>query len=126
MRRQNCSNTPALKHDGRLINSVVRSRKRKRPSALKHGFYAGTPLIPGEDPEEFINLYAELIDEWNPLGPTLRDGVFELADLRWKQRRYRKFMQTKLSLTAFDPRNPAFEGPHCVYSLPALRTRNLF
>ena len=28
-----------------------------------------------------------LIDEWKPSGPTLRDGVFELADLRWKQRR---------------------------------------
>src|SRR5215472_12906449 len=97
MRIEDCSNTPSLKHDGRLINSVVRSRKRKRPNALKHGFYAGTPLIPGEDPDEFNKLYAELIDEWKPSGPTLRDAVFELADLRWKQRRLRRFMQTKLS-----------------------------
>ena len=109
MRRQNCSNTPALKHDGWLINSVVRSRKRKRPNALKHGFYSGAPLIPGEDPDEFNKLYAELIDEWKPSGPTLRDAVFELADLRWKQRRLKKFIQTKLGLTTFDPRNPAFD-----------------
>ena len=109
MRIEDCSNTPSLKHDGRLINSVVRSRKRKRPNALKHGFYAGTPLIPGEDPDEFNKLYAELIDEWKPSGPTLRDGVFELADLRWKQRRLRRFIQTKLSFSRFDPRNPAFD-----------------
>jgi hypothetical protein len=74
---------PAIKHDSRLNNSVTRSRECKRPNALKHGFYSGSPLIPGEDPEEFNNLYAELIDEWKPSGPTLRDGVFELADLRW-------------------------------------------
>jgi gas vesicle protein len=50
-----------------------------------------------------------LICEWKPSGPTLRDGVFELADLRWKQRRLKKFVQTKLSLTTFDPRSPAFD-----------------
>jgi hypothetical protein len=50
-----------------------------------------------------------LIDYWKPSGPILRDGVFELADLRWKQRRLKRFMQTKLSQTAFDSRNPAFD-----------------
>ena len=50
-----------------------------------------------------------MIDEWKPSGPTLRDGVFELADLRWKQRRLRRFIQTKLSFSRFDPRNPAFD-----------------
>jgi hypothetical protein len=109
MRKQIDSIPPTLKHDGRLNNSAVRSRKCKRPNALKHGFYAGAPLIPGEDPGEFNNLYAELICEWKPSGPTLRDGVFELADLRWKQRRLKKFVQTKLSLTTFDPRSPAFD-----------------
>jgi hypothetical protein len=81
--RKHDSIPPALKPDSRLINAVTRSRECKRPNALKHGFYSGSPLIPGEDPEEFNNLYAELIDEWKPSGPTLRDGVFELADLRW-------------------------------------------
>jgi hypothetical protein len=107
MSKRNHYLSPAITHDSRLNNSVV-GRKCKRPNALKHGFYTGAPLIPGEGPDEFNNLYAELIDEWKPSGPTLRDGVFELADLRWKQRRLKRFMQTKLSLTAFDPRNPAF------------------
>jgi hypothetical protein len=109
MRKHNHSIPPVLKHDSRPNSSAVRSRKCKRPNALKHGFYSGTPLIPGEDADEFNKLYAELIDEWKPSGPTLRDGVFELADLRWKQRRLRHSTQTKLSLTAFDPRNPAFD-----------------
>jgi hypothetical protein len=106
MSKRNHYLSPAITHDSRLNNSVVRGRKCKRPNALKHGFYTGAPLIPGEDPDEFNNLYAELIDEWKPSGPTLRDGVFELADLRWKQRRLRRFMQTKLSLTAFDELSP--------------------
>jgi hypothetical protein len=37
MRKHNHSIPPALKHDSRLINSVVRSRKCKRPNAQKHG-----------------------------------------------------------------------------------------
>jgi hypothetical protein len=109
MRKQNESNPPELKRNSWLIDSAVGRSKCKRPNALKHGFYTGAPLIPGEDPDEFNNLYAELIDEWKPSGPTLRDGVFELADLRWKQRRLRRFMQTKLSSTAFDSSNPAFD-----------------
>jgi hypothetical protein len=50
-----------------------------------------------------------LVDEWKPSGPTLRDAVFELADLKWKLRRLRKFIQNKVSLSTFDPRSPAFE-----------------
>ena len=50
-----------------------------------------------------------MIDEWKPSGPTLRDGVFELADLKWKQRRLRKFIQNKVRLSTFDPRSPAFD-----------------
>jgi hypothetical protein len=42
-------------------------------------------------------------------GPTLRDGVFELADLRWKRRRLTKFMQTKLAASTFDPRCASFD-----------------
>ena len=109
MRKQNHAIPPVLRHNSGLNNSVVRSRKCKRPNALKHGFYSEAPLIPGEDPREYQERLAELMDEWKPSGPTLRDGVFELAELRFKQRRLRRSTQTKLSLTAFDPRNPAFD-----------------
>jgi hypothetical protein len=108
MRKQNCSNTPALKDEGRLIYSVVRSRNCKRPNALKHGVFSDAVLIPGEDSGEYKQLLAELMDEWKPAGPTLRDEVIELANLRWKRRRLRKFIQTKLIAAMFDPRCPSF------------------
>ena len=129
MRKQNHLIPPALKHDSRLINAVVRSGKCKRPNAQKHGIYAAAAIIPGEDSREYQELLDELMAEWKPSGPTLREGVVELADLRWKQRRLKKFVQTQLSLTAFDQRNPAFDevwGLTMFYWLPALRTRNLF
>jgi len=96
MRKQIDSIPPTLKHDGRLINSVVRSRKCKRPNALKHGIFSDAVLIPGEDSDEYKQLLADLMDEWKPAGPTLRDEVIELANLMWKRRRLRKFIQTKL------------------------------
>jgi hypothetical protein len=49
-----------------------------------------------------------LISEWHPLGPTLRDAVFDLADLKWRKRRLRKYVQTQLSIYTFDPHHPAF------------------
>ena len=84
MRKQNHAIPPVLRHNSGLNNSAIRSRKCKRPNALKHGFYSEAPLIPGEDPREFQEILAELMDEWKPSGPTLRDGVFELAELRFK------------------------------------------
>jgi hypothetical protein len=106
MRKQNHSLPAALKHE--LINSVVRSRSCKRTNALKHGVFSDAVLIPGEEPREYEQLLAELMDEWKPAGPTLRDEVVELADLRWKRRRLRKFIQTKLIAGMFDPRCPPF------------------
>jgi len=108
MRKQIDSNPPELQHNGRLNNSIVPGRKRKRPNALKHGLFSDAVLIPGEDSREYMQLLAELMDEYKPTGPTLRDEVIELANLMWKRRRSRKFMQTKLIAGMFDPRNPAF------------------
>jgi hypothetical protein len=104
MRKQSHSIPPALKRDSRLINSVG----CKRPNALKHGVFSDAALIPGEDSREYKQLLAELMDEWQPAGPTLRDEVVEFADLKWKRRRLRKFIQTKLIAGMFDPRSPAF------------------
>jgi len=128
MRKQTHSNPPELKPNGRLNNSIVPGRKCKRPNALKHGVFSDAVLIPGEDSNEYKQFRAELMDEWNPAGPTLRNEVIELANLMWKRRRLKKFIQTKLLAGTHDPRNPFFRsnlGRQHVYSLPALRTRNV-
>lgn len=100
---------PELKPDRRLNNSVVRSHKYKRPNALKSGVYSGAPLIPGEDAEEFNKLYAGLIKEWKSSGPTLRFALRGLADWMRRLERQKKFTQTQLSLTSFDPQSPTFD-----------------
>src|SRR5262249_30977691 len=111
MRKQNHSNLPEHQHHGRLNNSVVRSRKCKRPNALKHGVFSDAVLIPGEDSGQYKQFLAELMDEYKPTGPTLRDEVIELANLMWKRRRLRNFIQTKHIAGVFDPRSPAFMKP---------------
>jgi hypothetical protein len=109
MSKDNSYLPAALKHDGRLIDSAIGGHKCKRPNALKHGLYSGAPLIPGEDPREFNKLYADLIKEWKPSGPTLRFALRRLADSMWQMERQKKFTQTQLSLTRFDPQSPAFD-----------------
>ena len=108
MRKQNHLIPPALKHDSRLINAVVRSGKCKRPNAQKHGIYAAAAIIPGEDSREYQELLDELMAEWKPSGPTLREGVVDLADWMWKRRRLRRFIQTQLIGGMFHPSTPAF------------------
>src|SRR6516164_937575 len=83
MRKQSDSNPPELNRDSRLINSTIRRAKYKRPNALKRGVHATPALIPGENRHELDELLAELLDEYKPLGPSLRHAVHCLADSMW-------------------------------------------
>jgi hypothetical protein len=65
------------------------------------------------------------MDEWKPSGPTLREGVIDLADLMWKRRRLRRFIQTQLIGGMFHPSSPAFNEAwglmaftHCLHTEP--------
>ena len=109
MRKQSDSNLPELNRDSRLINSTIRSAKYKRPNALKRGVYATPALIPGENPKEFEELLAELLDQYKPSGPSLRHAVHCLADSMWRLRRLKKSVQTELHENTFDPHHPAFD-----------------
>jgi hypothetical protein len=109
MRKQNHSISPVLRHNSRLNNSVVSYRKLKRPNAQKHGVFATPVIIPGEDPSEFQALIAELLEEWQPLGPSLRHAAHCLADSMWRLRRLKKSVQTELCQNTFDPEHPAFQ-----------------
>ncbi|MGC2081044.1 MAG: hypothetical protein WA728_34535 [Xanthobacteraceae bacterium] len=91
------------------LDQGARHPKWKRPNALKSGVYSGAPLIPGEDPGEFNKLYDDLIKKWRPSGPSLRFALRGLAHSMWRFDRLRKFTQTQLSLTAFDPLSPSFD-----------------
>jgi hypothetical protein len=108
LRKQNDCNLPDLKPNSRVINAVRQDRKCKRPNALKHGVFSDAVLIPGEDSSQYKQLRTELMDEYKPTGPTLRDEVIELANLIWKRRRLRTFVQSQLAAAMFNPRTPAF------------------
>jgi hypothetical protein len=85
------------------------NQKGKRPNALKHGVFAINPVIPGENPREFQELWFALVDEWQPCGPTEEDAVFTIADAMWRKRRAQKFVRAKVTANTFDPRHPTFD-----------------
>ena len=109
MRKQNGSIPLTRKPDSRRINAVVRNRKCRRPNAQKHGLFARPLIIPGEDPREFAQILAEHIAEWKPAGPTLRDALSDLAETKFRKRRLKKYVHTKLNLSTLNPQHPAFD-----------------
>ncbi len=107
-RRSRSQRTPAARayHSPAKLNDGI--VHLKRPNAQKHGVFASAPIIPGEDPREFQELLAEVIDEWDPTTPSQRDAVFDLADTKWRKRRLKKAVQTELYVNTFDPAHHAF------------------
>jgi hypothetical protein len=99
----------ARKYRTRRNYGVTRNQKRKRPNAQKHGVFSVSPIIPGEDPQEFEELHSALFDEWKPSSVTQEEAVFTLADLMWRKLRAQKFVRTKLEIDTWDPSKVAFD-----------------
>ena len=74
----------------------MHNRKRKHPNALKHGAFAKTAIIPGEDPQEFEELHSALIEEWGHVGPTEEDAVLTVAKGIWRKRRLQKSREPRV------------------------------
>jgi len=84
-------------------------KSKKRPNALKHGIYASAPIIEGEDPREFEEVHAALIEEWMPDGALEEDTVFSIAKAMWSKRRAQQFLEVQLITTILDVQNPFFD-----------------
>ncbi len=63
-------------------------RMKKHPPAFKHGAYAATRLLPGENPAEFEKLHRGLIAEFEPEGPLEHDTVLGLARYVWRKQNF--------------------------------------
>jgi hypothetical protein len=83
--------------------------KPKRPNALKHGAFAETAIVPGEDPREFDELLSALVEEWMPAGPTEEDAVLTIAKCIWRKRRVQKFIEAELMKNMLDPRHASYD-----------------
>jgi hypothetical protein len=62
---------------------VVLTGRLRSCGLRRSGLFSGAVLISGEDSEQYKQLLIELMEEYKPAGPTLRDEVVELANLMW-------------------------------------------
>ena len=69
--------------------------------ALKHGGYAATALLPGENPAAFEKLHHDLIAELAPTGALEDDIVATLARLVWRKQNLATFRIAKLARERF-------------------------
>ena len=63
-------------------------KRRTSRNAIKHGFRAKDPLIPGEDPEEFARHNAELMNDLGPASVVEQNLVDQLVDITWRLKRF--------------------------------------
>lgn len=85
------------------------NQKWKRPNAQKHGVFAATAIIPGEDRREFEALHTSLIEEWQPDGPTEEDAVLDIAKSVWRKRRVQRFLEVQVLKNSLDPDHQAYD-----------------
>ena len=71
--------------------------REKLPSAVKHGAYSATTLLPGENPRAFEKLHRDLIAEFRPTGPLEKDIVETLARLVWRKQNLSTLRIAKLA-----------------------------
>jgi hypothetical protein len=69
----------------------MRSRKGAIHPAIKHGGYAATAILPGENKAEFEKLHRGLVAELGPNGPFEDDIVGAIARLLWRKQNLRTF-----------------------------------
>jgi hypothetical protein len=73
------------------------NQKSKQPNAQKHGVFAATAILPGENRQEFEELHSAVIQEWAPDGVTEEDAVLSIAKAIWRKRRVQKFLEVHLA-----------------------------
>jgi hypothetical protein len=73
------------------------SKIKKIHPALKHGGYAATALLPGEDFAEFEELHDRLIADFVPTGPLEEDIVATIARLMWRKQNLATFRCAELA-----------------------------
>ena len=63
-------------------------KQRTARNAIKHGFRAKEPLIPGEDPDHYYRHSAEIEHELQPATPLEETLVDQIVDITWRLKRF--------------------------------------
>src|SRR5262245_13193662 len=98
----------------REVQSVPMSNRSVRfhpflVHAVKHGAFAKTAILPGEDPQEFEELHSALIEEWAPVGPTEEDAVLSIAKGVWRKGRAQKFRHAEVEMCRYNPEHRLYD-----------------
>jgi hypothetical protein len=83
--------------------------KWKKPNTLKHGIFSPILIIPGEDPEDFKQLFLQVAEEWMPDGATERDAALCIAKAMWLKRRLQRFIEVQFTMNMADPNHPGYD-----------------
>ena len=77
----------------------MRTKFRKLPSALKHGAYSSTTILPGESRAAFKKLHQKLIAELKPDSdaPLENHHVATIARLMWRSQNFDSFRIAKVA-----------------------------
>src|SRR6516162_432423 len=73
------------------------SRVNKVHPALKHGCYAATAVLPGENRAAFEKFHRRLIADLTPDGPLAEDAVETIARLLWRKQNLATFRKAELA-----------------------------
>jgi hypothetical protein len=83
---------------------------RKRLNAVKHGAFATTAILPGEDGGEFDLISQDLLVEWRPSGFTEHYYVASLAKAIWRKRRLEQYWCHVMVERVLEARGSVDEG----------------
>jgi hypothetical protein len=75
-------------------------KARAAQNSIRHGLTALDPVLPSEDRAPFDRHTAELLNEYQPQGPTETNLVHELADASWRLGRIHALEANVFQLTA--------------------------
>jgi hypothetical protein len=67
--------------------------KKQPKNATSHGLYATDVVLPGENEQEFEDLYQSIRPELSPDGASEEEEVFDVSHSRFVMRRMRKLFR---------------------------------
>jgi hypothetical protein len=100
---------PEGKNMKRVRRVKTHKAQKKLPNAMTHGMFTQVTILPGEDPQAFLKLHLNLIQEWQPSGPTEDDAVLTIAKGIWRKGRFQRFLEGKVAVYTTYPGHPGYD-----------------